>query len=115
MRQAGVLAAAGLVALRDGDAGMIARLADDHANARRLAEGLHGARLAVAVDRVATNIVLAGCTRADDTAAAVCGELAEVGVMAAPYDRTTVRFVTSLEVDADGVEAALQAAARVVG
>jgi threonine aldolase len=38
MRQAGVLAAAGLVALRDGDAGMIERLADDHANARRLAE-----------------------------------------------------------------------------
>ena len=40
MRQAGVLAAAGLVALRDGDAGMITRLADDHANARRLAERL---------------------------------------------------------------------------
>ena len=40
MRQAGVLAAAGLVALRDGPAGMIERLADDHANARRLAEGL---------------------------------------------------------------------------
>ena len=38
-----------------------------------------------------------------------------LGVLAAPYDRTTVRFVTSLEVDADGVEAALQAAARVVG
>jgi len=42
MRQAGVLAAAGLVALRDGDAGMIDRLADDHANARRLAELLAG-------------------------------------------------------------------------
>ena len=40
MRQVGVLAAAGLVALRDGDAGMIDRLAEDHANARRLAEGL---------------------------------------------------------------------------
>jgi len=40
MRQAGVLAAAGLVALRDGDAGMITRLAEDHANARRLAESL---------------------------------------------------------------------------
>jgi threonine aldolase len=38
MRQAGVLAAAGIVALRDGDAGMIERLADDHANARHLAE-----------------------------------------------------------------------------
>jgi threonine aldolase len=40
MRQAGVLAAAGLIALRDGSAGMIERLAEDHANARRLAEGL---------------------------------------------------------------------------
>jgi threonine aldolase len=40
MRQAGVLAAAGLVALRPGGSGMIERLADDHANARRLAEGL---------------------------------------------------------------------------
>ena len=40
MRQSGVLAAAGLVALRDGDAGMIARLGEDHANARRLAERL---------------------------------------------------------------------------
>ena len=38
MRQSGVLAAAGLIALRDGDAGMIARLADDHANAHCLAE-----------------------------------------------------------------------------
>jgi threonine aldolase len=38
MRQVGVLAAAGLVALRDGDAGMIDRLAEDHANARSLAE-----------------------------------------------------------------------------
>ena len=40
MRQVGVLAAPGLIALRDGPAGMIERLADDHANARRLAEGL---------------------------------------------------------------------------
>ena len=40
MRQAGIIAAAGLVALRDGDAGMIDRLAEDHANARRLAEAL---------------------------------------------------------------------------
>jgi threonine aldolase len=40
MRQAGIIAAAGLVALRDGDAGMIERLAEDHANARRLAEAL---------------------------------------------------------------------------
>jgi threonine aldolase len=41
-RQAGILAAAGLIALRSGPSGMIERLADDHANARRLAEGLAG-------------------------------------------------------------------------
>ena len=40
MRQVGVLAAPGLIALRDGPAGMIERLAEDHANARRLAEGI---------------------------------------------------------------------------
>ena len=40
MRQAGVLAAAGLVALSDGPDGMIERMAEDHANARRLAEAL---------------------------------------------------------------------------
>ena len=40
LRQVGILAAAGLVALRDGPDGMIERLAEDHANARRLAEGL---------------------------------------------------------------------------
>jgi threonine aldolase len=73
MRQVGVLAAAGLVALRDGDAGMIARLAEDHANARRLAERLAaipGVRspgdiaqpgpddASLDPDRVATNFVL---------------------------------------------------------
>jgi threonine aldolase len=73
MRQSGVLAAAGLVALRDGDAGMIARLAEDHANARRLAERLAaipGVRspgdiaqpgpddASLDPDRVATNFVL---------------------------------------------------------
>ena len=40
MRQAGILAAAGLVAVSDGPDGMIGRLVEDHANARRLAEAL---------------------------------------------------------------------------
>ena len=71
MRQAGVLAAAGLVALRDGPAGMIERLAEDHAHARRLAiamAGLPGIRSAGDIaqpedgpldpGRVVTNFVL---------------------------------------------------------
>ena len=54
MRQAGVIAAAGIVALEK----MIDRLADDHANARRLAEGLADtAGVAIDLDRVQTNIV----------------------------------------------------------
>jgi len=40
LRQVGILAAAGLIALRDGPTGMIERLADDHANAQRLAQAL---------------------------------------------------------------------------
>jgi threonine aldolase len=112
MRQAGIIAAAGIHALDH----HVERLADDHANARRLAEGLAaGSRLAADPSAVPTNIVLAACTRDGDTAASVCDELAAVGVMAAPYDRTRIRFVTSLEVDAGGVEAALGAAARVIG
>ena len=113
MRQAGIVAAAGIYALDH----HVERLADDHANARRLAEGTRR-RLA------ARRSTRRPCRRtsswpraraADDTADGVCDELAAVGVMAAPYDRTRIRFVTSLEVDAAGVEAALEAAARVLG
>ena len=54
MRQAGIIAAAGIVALEE----MIDRLAEDHANARRLAEGIAGIPgLATEPDRVRTNIL----------------------------------------------------------
>jgi threonine aldolase len=59
MRQAGVLAAAGLIALRDGPSGMIERLAEDHENARFLAAGLAELPGIVALDpaHVRTNFV----------------------------------------------------------
>jgi threonine aldolase len=59
MRQVGTLAAPGLIALRDGDAGMITRLAEDHVNARRLADGIAGMPGLVGLDpsRVRTNFV----------------------------------------------------------
>jgi threonine aldolase len=61
MRQAGVLAAAGIVALET----MVSRLADDHANARQLAEGLaHLAGVAIDLDRVQTNILFFDLTPA---------------------------------------------------
>jgi threonine aldolase len=110
-RQAGILAAAGLYALDH----HVDRLADDHANARRLAEGIaEGSRLAIDPALVRTNMVLACCARPGDTAAAVCEDLRAVGVLAAPYDALTVRFATSYEVDAAGIEAALAAASTVL-
>src|SRR5438132_3486098 len=58
MRQAGVLAAAGLCALNE----MVDRLADDHANARRLAEGLQGLPgIDIDLARVETNMVFGDC------------------------------------------------------
>jgi threonine aldolase len=112
MRQAGVVAAAGLYALDH----HIDRLADDHDNARRLADAIAATRrLTVARDQVETNIVLARCATPGDTAAGVCRELAAVGVLAAPYDATTIRFVTSLEVDRASLGAAIDALGRVLG
>jgi threonine aldolase len=67
MRQVGVLAAAGLIALRDGTDGMIDRLAEDHDNARRLAAGLADLPGVVRLDpaRVRTNFVFFELSRAD--------------------------------------------------
>jgi threonine aldolase len=91
MRQAGVIAAAGLVALEH----MVDRLADDHANARLLAQAAAEV-LPAAVDlaQVQTNIVYV--ERVD--AAAVVAALAAEGVLAGAMDARTVRFVTHPDV-----------------
>ena len=111
MRQAGVLAAAAMVALDT----MIDRLADDHANARRLAEGL--ARLdgfQVALDTVQTNIVMANLPTGDAAAMAVT-LLAERGVLTLHLGARRLRFVTHFGITADDIDQALQAAAQVAG
>jgi threonine aldolase len=111
MRQAGVIAAAGLLALQHG----VARLADDHANARLLAEGLEATgRLTADPSRVETNIVIAELARDGDDAGALARELAAVGVLTAALDWRRLRFVTSSEVDEAGVRAALSAAGPVL-
>jgi threonine aldolase len=110
MRQVGVLAAAGLVALSDGSDGMIARLADDHANARRLAEGLAGldgvyspGGLGQAGDgpldptRAVTNFVLFRVRR---DRGAVLDALEARGVLMVPYAGGAIRAVTHYEVEA---------------
>jgi threonine aldolase len=119
MRQAGIVAAAGLVALRDGEAGMISRLAEDHANARRLAEGLAplpGIRsaggIAQPVDgrldpgRVATNFVL---FRVDGDRRRFIDALRGEGVLMEAYPHGQIRAVTHYGIGPDEVDATIAA------
>ncbi len=119
MRQAGILAAAGLVALQDGPAGMIDRLADDHANARRLAEAIAdldgiGAAGGVAQptgdrldpERVRTNIVLFKVDR--DRAAFLAGLRAR-GVLMTEFFHGQVRAATNSDVAAGDLDTVIRA------
>ena len=105
MRQAGVLAAAGLVALRT----MVERLAEDHRRAARLAVAVgerwpdHGSR----PGSVRTNIVV----WAPPGAAAVVDHLRAEGVLAGTIAPGVVRLVTHLDVDDGGVARAVRALA----
>jgi len=111
MRQAGILAAAGLVALEKAPA----RLRVDHENARRLAEGIGQLRgLSIDVQKVKTNIVIFDCQRSGKTALQLCDQLRQRGILAldtAPYG---VRFVTHGDVDRAGVDRALDALQEVL-
>jgi threonine aldolase len=99
MRQAGVLAAAGIVALDT----LIPRLAEDHANARLLAEAL-GRGSGTRVAPVQTNIVVAGLE--GRTAPQVQGALAERGVLASAMDARTLRLVAHRDVSREDCERA---------
>ncbi len=105
MRQAGVIAAAGIVALER----MVDRLAEDHANARRLAEGI--AQLpCVRVDpaSVQTNIVIFGIERPGGTEEIVAGCAARK-VKVHAIGPTSIRCVTHKDVDAEDIGRALDA------
>jgi threonine aldolase len=96
MRQAGVLAAAGLIALEQ----MPARLGEDHANARFLAEELATMR-GVAVDpsRVATNIVIFDIAGSGITPGDLSARLKQQGVLINSVGGTRMRAVTHYDVD----------------
>ncbi|PMS22154.1 low-specificity L-threonine aldolase [Trinickia dabaoshanensis] len=106
MRQAGVLAAAGLYALEHN----VERLAQDHANARALAQGL--AKLpGLTVTEPDTNIVFVGVDAA--IAPAFAAHLAQHGIgVVSTYGSTRQRWVTHLDVDAAAVQEALSIASQ---
>jgi threonine aldolase len=99
LRQAGVLAAAGLYALEHN----VSRLVEDHANARRLAEGLRGVE-ALAVEEPQTNMVFVRVP--NEKAGALAAWLREHGVIVVPS--ASMRLVTHLDVDAAGVDRAVR-------
>lgn len=110
MRQAGILAAAGLYALEHHRP----RLADDHDAARRLANGLAGMdAFAVDLDRVHTNIVMFDVV--DGPAQPVVDALASDGVLLTPFGPQTIRATTHRDVSPDDVDAALDAIATRYG
>ncbi|HYH59725.1 MAG TPA: GntG family PLP-dependent aldolase [Thermoleophilaceae bacterium] len=100
LRQSGIVAAACLYALDH----HVDRLADDHENARALAEGLEEVP-GVAVRPPDTNIVMADVPDAP----ALVGALWERGVEVTPMGPTRIRCVTHLDVDRAGIERALEA------
>jgi threonine aldolase len=107
MRQAGIIAAGGIFALRH----HVKRLAGDHVNARRLAEGL--AKLpGIVLDpaSVETNIVIFELNGSVDATLAVA-TLRARGVRMGTIGPWTVRAVTHLDVSAQQIERALEAAA----
>ncbi len=102
MRQAGILAAAGLHALEH----HIDRLADDHARARRLAEALAPYGV-VDVDRVRTNLVLLDLSKTALDAHGLAGRAREQGVLVSVIAPRTVRLITHLDADDAAVDRAI--------
>jgi threonine aldolase len=119
MRQVGVLAAPGLLALRDGGAGMIDRLAEDHANAKRLAEAIAEMDGIVSPGdiaqpepgrfdpgRVATSFVVFQVER---DRAAFIDAMARRGVLVVAYPHGQIRAVTHYGVEREDIETAIRA------
>ncbi|MGD9367911.1 MAG: GntG family PLP-dependent aldolase, partial [Desulfobacteraceae bacterium] len=109
MRQVGVLAAAGIVALTR----MVDRLAEDHANAGRLARGL--SRIpGIAIDprRVKTNIVYFDIDHQDLTAPDLVERLGKAGVRVLPTGPRQIRAVVQYHVSSDNIDDALKIFAR---
>jgi threonine aldolase len=110
MRQVGVVAAAGRVALRT----MVDRLAEDHANARRLAEGLTGIEgVKLAFGHVDTNIVVLDLSDGAVGAARFVAQLAQRGVACLRTGPGSVRMVTHRGISGEDVEHAIEAARAV--
>ncbi|MEK6593330.1 MAG: threonine aldolase family protein [Pseudomonadota bacterium] len=106
MRQSGALAAAGIVALDT----MVDRLFEDHATARRLAQGLHRIDASLCdPSEVETNLVRVNVKKSGRHATQWSADLKAKGVLVSPADMWSLRFVTQRHIGAADVDAAVAA------
>jgi threonine aldolase len=111
MRQVGVLAAAGLIALEESPK----NLQRDHENARFLADGLAKIKgISLDATKVETNIVIFDVRGTGRTAAEICSELGKRKILSGPTDKYSIRMVTHCDVHRAGIENALTAIAEVL-
>ena len=112
MRQAGIVAAAGVYALDH----HVDRLADDHARARRLAEALAEAGVALDLERVETNFVQVDLAPLGLDRAAALSALREAGVgLSATIHPTVIRAVTHLEITDEDIDRAAELIPQALG
>jgi threonine aldolase len=111
LRQAGILAAAGIYALDH----HVDRLKEDHANARRLALGLKEIRgISVNPDHVETNIIIFGVAGTGMTSPAVRDAMKNEGVLMNALPGNEIRLVTHLDVTQDDIDKASAAFRKVI-
>jgi threonine aldolase len=111
MRQAGIIAAAGIYALKNN----VARLAEDHANARRLAEGLVGIKgIRVEPALVETNMVLIDVKDTGHSPEQIAARLESEGVSFSVEGPTILRGVTHLDVTSSDIDKAIAIVRRVL-
>jgi threonine aldolase len=111
MRQAGVVAAAGIIALNE----MVDRLADDHANAHKLALGLvQIPGISIDPDRIRTNILFFEVTRKDLTPEQFVQRIGAGGVRMLPVGARRVRAVTHYHISSEDVDRALSVISKVM-
>ena len=104
MRQAGILAAAGLIALENSPKILYV----DHENAKRLAEGVANLKgVSIDAEKVQTNIVIFDVCETGKTSAEICTELKEQGILAIPFGKA-IRMVTHCDVSREDIEKTLQ-------
>lgn len=110
MRQVGIIAAAGIYALRNN----IDRLEDDHRRARMLADGIAKIdKIDLVPSKVETNIVVVDLRRSGKSVEQVILELEQKGVRVVAFGKTRIRAVTHLDVDDDDILRAIEAFEKV--